>query len=159
MKVGIACEVSSIALKDAVKQHLVKSGYEVVDVGQQKNGERILYYQAAANLARLIQSGECERGIAICGTGAGVSLIANKFPGVYCVPCESIFTAEKISLINHANVLAMGARVVSFDIGCEMAEKFLTGKWCEGFDEQRRKNNETGYSILKKIEAGNYDSW
>lgn len=66
--------------------------------------------------------------------------------------CESIFTAEKISLINNANVLAMGARVVSFDMGCEMAERFLAGQWCEGFAEQRRKNNERGFEVLKQIE-------
>lgn len=154
MKVGIACEASSVALKEAVKQHITALGYTVVDVGQQVGGENVLYYQAASNLARLIQQGECQRGIAICGTGAGVSLIANKFKGVYCVPCESVFTAEKISLINNANVLAMGARVVSHDMGCEMAEKFLAGKWCENFEEQRRKNNEAGYRMLQEIEAG-----
>ena len=59
---------------------------------------------------------------------------------------------KKISLINNANVLAMGARVVSFDMGCEMAERFLAGQWCEGFAEQRRKNNERGFEVLKQIE-------
>ena len=158
MKVGIACESSSFALKEAVKRHILWLGYEVIDVGQKKEDENILYFQAAAALAELVQSGECERGIVMCGTGAGVSLIANKFKGVYCVACESVFTAEKISLINNANVLAMGARVVSFDMGCEMAEKFLAGVWCDGFAEQRRKNNEAGYQVLRDIEAGDHSS-
>ena len=142
MKVAIACEASSFQLKEQVKKHILDLGYEVVDAGQQSEEENVLYYEAAANLAKKIQSGECERGIVFCGTGAGASLIANKFKGVYCVACESIFTAEKISLINNANVLAMGSRVVSFDMACEMAERFLAGRWCEGFAEQRRKNNE-----------------
>ena len=152
MKVAIACEASSFQLKEQVKKHILDLGYEVVDAGQQSEEENVLYYEAAANLAKKIQSGECERGIVFCGTGAGASLIANKFKGVYCVACESIFTAEKISLINNANVLAMGSRVVSFDMACEMAERFLSGRWCEGFAEQRRKNNERGYEVLRQIE-------
>ena len=152
MKVAIACEASSFQLKEQVKKHILDLGYEVVDAGQQSEEENVLYYEAAANLAKKIQSGECERGIVFCGTGAGASLIANKFKGVYCVACESIFTAEKISLINNANVLAMGSRVVSFDMACEMAERFLAGRWCEGFAEQRRKNNERGYEVLRQIE-------
>ena len=83
-------------------------------------------------------------------------MIVNKFRGVYCVACESVFTAEKISHINNANVLAMGARVVSWDMGGEMAEKFLAGKWCEGFAEQRRQNNEKGFAVLQSIEAANF---
>ena len=146
MKVAIACETSSFQLKEQVKKYIMNLGYEVEDVGQLSEDENVLYFEAAANLARKIQS------IVFCGTGAGVSLIANKFRGVYCVACESIFTAEKISLINNANVLAMGARVVSFDMGCEMAERFLAGQWCEGFAEQRRKNNERGFEVLKQIE-------
>ena len=122
MKVAIASEASSFQLKEQVKKHILDLGYEVVDAGQQSEEENVLYYEAAANLAKKIQSGECERGIVFCGTGAGASLIANKFKGVYCVACESIFTAEKISLINNANVLAMGSRVVSFDMACEMAD-------------------------------------
>lgn len=152
MKVAIACEASSFQLKEQVKKHILDLGYEVVDAGQQSEEENVLYYEAAANLAKKIQSGECERGIVFCGTGAGASLIVNKFKGVYCVACESIFTAEKISLINNANVLAMGSRVVSFDMACEMAERFLAGRWCEGFAEQRRKNNERGYEVLRQIE-------
>lgn len=156
MKVAIACESSSYLLKEAVKKRIVALGYDVMDVGQLHEEDQVLYYEAAQNLARVIQDGTCERGIVICGTGGGVSMIVNKFRGVYCVACESVFTAEKISLINNANVLAMGARVVSWDMGGEMAEKFLAGKWCEGFAQQRRLNNEKGFSVLQAIEAANY---
>lgn len=156
MKVAIACESSSFLLKEAVKKRIVALGYDVMDVGQLHEDDQVLYYEAAQNLAKLIQDGTCERGIVICGTGGGVSMIVNKFRGVYCVACESVFTAEKISLINNANVLAMGARVVSWDMGGEMAEKFLAGKWCDGFAPQRRLNNEKGFQVLQDIEAANY---
>lgn len=155
MKVALACDFSSFLLKEAVKQRLLSLGYEVMDVGQQTADDNVIYYEAGINLAKLIQSGECEKGIAICGTGAGISMVVNKHKGCYAVACESVFTAEKISLINNANVLAMGARVVSWDMGCEMAEKFLAGKWCEGFAPQRRQNNENGYRKLQEIERNN----
>ena len=71
---------------------------------------------------------------------------------VHAVACESVYTAEKTSLINNANVLAMGEKVVSYAMGQEMAEKWLAGKWCEGFEEQRRRNNERGFAMLQELE-------
>ena len=58
--------------------------------------------------------------------------------------------------INNANVLAMGERVVSFSMGAEMAERWLKGRWCEGFEEQRRRSNERGFVRLREIEAENF---
>lgn len=152
MKVVIACESSSLGLKEAIRSHLVMCGHEVDDVGQMPGGPDVLYYQAGAALAEAMRSGLYERGIAICGTGAGISLVLNKYSGVYCVACESVFTAEKIAHINNANVLAMGSRMIGNSMGTEMAEKFLAAKWCEGFTEQRRLNNEKGYEVLQSIE-------
>lgn len=155
MKIVIASDFSGYQLKQAVKTHLGAMGFTIDDVGHQSEKDLVMYYTAAANLAKAIQSGDYEKGIVICGTGAGVSMIANKFIGIYCIACESVYTAEKISLINNANVLAMGQKVVSFDMACEMAEKFLGNKWCEGFTEERRRNNENGFTILQKIEQDN----
>jgi len=156
MKVVIASDISGFRLKEAVKNHLISAGYDIDDVGQRQEEEKVLYFETASNLARAVQSGKYDRGIVICATGAGVSLIVNKFKGIYCVACESIYTAERTSLINNANVLAMGEKVVSFDMGAEMAEKWLRGIWCDSFTEQRRKNNEKGFAVLKGIEAENY---
>jgi ribose 5-phosphate isomerase B len=156
MKVVIASDASGFRLKEAVKKHLIENGHEVADKGQLSENEPVMYYDAVESLAKTIQSGEFEKGIVICGTGAGVSLTANKFKGIYCVACESIFTAERISLINNANVLAMGENVVSYYMAGEMADKFLSQKWCDGFDAARRERNENGYAKLKKIEKENY---
>ena len=152
MKVAIASDFSGFQLKEQVRQHLEKSGYDIMDVGQKDPQNQMLYYEAATRLARVLQNGECRKGIVICGTGAGVSLIANRYKGIYCVACESVYTAEKISLINNANVLAMGEKVVSFTMGCEMADAFLKSVWCQGFEEQRRINNEKGFEMLAAIE-------
>lgn len=156
LKVAIASDFSGFRLKEAVREHLLALGYELEDVGQREASEHVLYFEAASALAAAVQSGRCERGIAICGTGAGVSLIANRFKGVYCVACESVYTAQKTCLINNANVLAMGERVVSHSMGCEMAEEFLKARWCEGFEPQRRMNNERGYRAMQEIEERNF---
>ncbi len=156
MKVVIASDFSGFRLKEAVKAHVISLGYEVMDVGAQTEEDKTLYFEAAENLAKCLQDKKAERGIVICGTGAGVSMIANKFRGVYAVACESVYTAEKTSLINNANVLAMGEKVVSFAMGSEMAEKWLAGKWCDGFAPERKQNNERGYARLQQLEAENY---
>jgi ribose 5-phosphate isomerase B len=154
MKIAIASDVSGFNLKEQVRVYLTQNGFDVSDVGQTDAGAPMMYYDIAARLAKAVQRGEFQKGVVICGTGAGVSMIANRFKGVYCVPCESVYTAEKISLINNANVLAMGEKIVSFAMGCEMALAFLRSNWCEGFEEQRRLNNERGYAMLAAIERG-----
>ena len=153
MKVVIASDFSGFRLKEKVKEHVISLGYEVVDVGAQKEEDTTLYYEAAGNAAKMIQDHQADRGIVICGTGAGVSMITNKFRRVYAVAGESVYTAEKTSLVNNASVLAMGEKVVSYAMGAEMAEKWLAGKWCEGFETQRRLNNERGFAKLQELEA------
>lgn len=154
--VVIASDASGFHLKEAVKAHLQALGYPVTDVGMQTEDAPMQYYDAAAALGRAMQSGNYERGIVICGTGAGVSLIANKFKGVHCVACESVFTAGRCSLINNANVLAMGETVVGSVMGCEMAEQWLANTWCEGFAPERRARNEAGFAALCRIESENF---
>jgi len=153
MKIAIASDFSGFRLKEAVKQHILSLGYEVMDVGQQKEDDKVMYYEAASEAAKALQSKAAERALVFCGSGGGVSLIANKFKGVYCVLCESVFTAERSQLINNANVLAMGENIISQAMAKEAAEKWLASNWCEGFAEERRLNNERGYAAMQAIEA------
>lgn len=155
-KVVLASDNSGFRLKETVKKHLLELGYILDDVGMVQEDIPVAYYDAAVNLAKAMQTGNYDRGIVICGTGAGVSMIVNKFKHIYCVACESVYTAERCSLINNANVLAMGENVVSYAMGSEMAEKWLAANWCEGFSDERRKRNETGFSILSQVENENF---
>lgn len=156
MKIVIASDFSGFRLKEAVKGRLLSLGHEVMDRGQLREEDRVPYHEAAVNLARAMRAGEAERGVVICGTGAGVSLIVNKFRGVYCVACESVFTAAKTSLINNANVLAMGEKIVSYEMGMEMAEAWVGGVWCEGFAAERKRSNEQGFAVLRDVEEANF---
>ncbi|MBK1840866.1 RpiB/LacA/LacB family sugar-phosphate isomerase [Azospirillum sp. YIM B02556] len=155
VKVALASDSSGFRLKEAVKAYLQATGYEVVDVGQTSEDGPVSYVDAASSLAGAVQSGPCRRGIVICGTGAGVSLVANKFKGIYCVPCESLYTAQRSSLINNANVLAMGERIVGHEMACEMAGAWLRNGWCDGFDGERRERNMRGFQALQEIEGRN----
>ena len=156
MKVVIACEFAGLPLKNAVLAHLKEQGHDVTDVGQKTEEEKVLYHQAASNLAREIQSGKFEKGILICGTGAGVSIVANKFKGVYAVACESIFTAQGIPIINNANVLVMGNNVVGPKNACAMVDKFLANSFALGESPERKVFLTGMLNDVKRIEDENF---
>ncbi|MEA4911221.1 MAG: RpiB/LacA/LacB family sugar-phosphate isomerase [Oscillospiraceae bacterium] len=156
MKIVISCEFAGFPLKSAVLEHLKSAGYEVLDVGQKSADEKVLYPQAAAALAKVIQSGECSRGVLICGTGAGVSIVANKFKGVYAVACESIFTARGIPVINDANVLVMGNNVVGPKNACAMVDQFLAASFADGETAERKVFLTGMLNDVKKIEDENF---
>lgn len=131
MKVAIGGQGSAFLLKETVKTYLEEKGYEIFDMGQTRPEDDGFYFlDTVKGVAEKIKSGECERGIVMCGSGAGVSLAANKIKGIYCVPCESIFTAERIYTFNEVNMMAMGAMVVTPQKACEMARAFLESS-CE----------------------------
>ena len=76
-------------------------------------------------MARAVQSGECDRGIIICGTGIGISITANKFKGIRAALCTNTFVAEATRLHNNANILAMGGRVTTIEDAIKIADVFL----------------------------------
>lgn len=156
MKVVISCEFAGFPLKSAVLDHLKEMGHEVVDVGQKSANEKVLYPQAAEALAKVIQAGTCEKGIIICGSGAGVSITANKFKGVYAVACESIFTAQGIPMINNANVLAMGNNVVGVKNAFAMVDKFLENSFALGESSERKIFLRGMLDDVKKFENENF---
>lgn len=155
MKVLIASEGAGYALKEAVKAHLLNSGHEVIDVGMTE-GNPATYPQAGAAIARALQQGVAEKAIAICGSGAGVCVAANKFKGVYAVTCESVFTAQGIPVINDANVLAMGGNVVAPGNACAMADAYLAASFVQGFAAEKAAYVAGLLDDLKAIEDENF---
>jgi ribose 5-phosphate isomerase B len=120
LRLAIDADDAALQLKKEIVAHLQQEGVSVTDLQFSKEGTA--YYPAiAANLAKRIQAGEYERGILICGTGLGMSIVANKFKGVYAGLCHDVYSAERLAKSNDANVLTMGARV----IGVELAKKIV----------------------------------
>ena len=136
MKIAVGCDHGALALKNRVVEHLQNKGYEVTDVGTYTL-DSCDYPDYAAKAARLVASGECERGIVMCTTGIGVSIAANKVKGIRCCACSDCYSAKMCRVHNDANMLALGARVVGTELGRMIAQTYLTTEF-EGGRHQRR---------------------
>ena len=153
MKVIMGADFGGYDLKEAIKKNLIAKGYEITDVSP--DGP-LLYQDAAKAVARGVQSKEYERGIAICGTGMGGSIIANKFRGVYAALCESVYTARRSKTINNTNVLCMGGFIVGPVLGCEMANAWLEAEHLQGIDPAEKEKCGKESMAIPEAEAEAY---
>lgn len=149
----IGSDPSGFTLKEAVKAHLVERGFEVADVGTQSLEEPVMYYDVGERFGRAISEGTYQRGIVICGTGMGVNLMVNRFPGVLCGLCESVYAVSQARAINNINVLAMGGFFQAPELGIAMADAFLDTQWLQGLDEETQQVVKNGYARTKAVEA------
>ena len=111
MKIALACDHGGFNLKNEVIKYLESHGYEYKDFGTYTT-DSCDYPDYALPAAEAVANGEFDRGIVICSTGIGVSIVANKVPGIRCAHCHDTYCAEFTRLHNDANVLAMGEKVV-----------------------------------------------
>ncbi len=149
IKIVTTSDHTGIELRKAVIAHLEKKGYEVEDVGP-LTAESTDYPKWGEKAARIVLAGEARYGIAICGTGFGISLAANKIAGIRCVVCSEPYTAKLSRLHNNANMLAFGARVVGQDLALMIVDEFLAAEF-EGGRHARRIDQvtelEAGHSV------------
>lgn len=155
-KIIIGSDKSGFQLKEAVKAHLVEAGYEVTDEGSQSEENAMFYYEAAENVAPRVGGGEFEKGILICGTGMGMSIVANKHKGVYAAVCENTYAAEKSRAINNANILTMGGWITGEVVGCQIADTFLNTEFTQNLEEWRANNLRNAEKKVKEIEEQIY---
>ena len=125
LKLVIGCDHAAIEMKKAVIDFLEGKGYSVADVGAFTT-DACDYPDIAHALCEKIMSGECQRGFLICGTGIGMSLAANKHPGIRAACCSDLYSAELTRMHNDTNVLCFGARVIDTDTALKLAEIFVT---------------------------------
>ena len=135
-KIVIGCDHAAYELKLKVIQHLEKKGYDVIDVGTHST-ESCNYPDFAQAVCKTIQSGTCELGILICGTGIGMSMAANKHRGIRAAACSDTFSARLTRMHNDANVLCFGERVVGMGLACDLVDSFIDAEF-EGGKHQRR---------------------
>ncbi len=121
--IAIGCDHGGYELKLEILKYLDEKGIEYKDFGC--DGEPVDYPVYAKKVGHAVASGECEKGILICGTGIGISIAANKMKGIRCALCSDCFSAEATRLHNDANVLAMGGRVVGAGLGVKIVDTFL----------------------------------
>ena len=122
--IALGCDSAGFGLMQAVKTHLDKAGIAYKDFGTDSDAP--CDYPVYARLAaKAVLSGECEKGIVICGTGIGVSIAANRHSGIRCALCHDVFSAKATRLHNDSNMLAMGGRVIAMGLACEIIDAWL----------------------------------
>lgn len=156
MKLAIGSDKSGYQLKEAVKAYLIEKGHEVQDLGLTDPDGFKPYYEVAPAVAKKVQDGEVEKAILVCGTGAGMCIVANKFKGVYAVVVEGSYTARMSMIINQANVITMGGWVVAPQQAVDMVEHWLSADFTEGFPPERQKFLCGAFEEVQKIEEGNF---
>ncbi|MCR4996024.1 MAG: ribose 5-phosphate isomerase B [Butyrivibrio sp.] len=124
-------------LKEVVKEHLQKRGFEVKDFGTYSK-ESCDYPDFGRAAAEAVASGECEKGIVICTTGIGISIVANKVKGIRCALCSETTSARLTREHNDANMLAMGGGLVGDLLALEIVDTFLDTEFSEMEKHSRR---------------------
>lgn len=122
--IAIGSDHGGFALKQEIMKHLDEKGLEYKDYGTYSE-ESCDYPTYGAAVGRAVVSGECDRGIIICGTGIGISIAANKIEGVRAANCTDCYMAEMTRRHNDANILALGARVVGSGLALKIVDTFL----------------------------------
>jgi len=136
MKIALGADHAGYAAKESLKAWLASKGHEVQDFGTH-SAESTDYPDYALAVSTSVKQGQSDRGVLVCGTGIGMSMAANKVCGIRAAVCHDRFTAEAARKHNHANVLCMGARVLSEQQRLEVLDTFLsTGE--EGERHARR---------------------
>lgn len=134
--IAIGCDHGAFNLKNAVKKYLEERGLEVKDFGIYEEG-RVDYPDIAEVVCKSIVSGECEKGILLCGTGIGISIAANKIKGIRAAVCNEVYCAKMAKCHNNANVITLGGRVVGEDVALEIVSAWLDAEFMGGRHQER----------------------
>ncbi len=156
MKIAIGSDKSGFAAKEAVKAYLLEAGVDFDDLGTTDLNDIHPYYQVASDVAPLVQNGTYEKAILICGTGAGMCVVSNKYKGIYAVASESVYSAKMARAINNANVLCMGGWIVGPEMAVEMVKTFLATAWCQDLEDWRAANMHKFAARVSAIEDSIY---
>lgn len=124
MKIALGCDHAGYPLMQKIKEHLDERGFEYKDCGTYSE-EKVDYPIFGKRAAEAVASGECDKGILVCGTGIGISLAANKVKGIRAACCSDCFSAEMTRRHNDANMIAMGARVIGYGLALKIVDLFL----------------------------------
>lgn len=146
MKIAIGNDHAAVEMKQEIMEYLLKKGIEIINVGTDSH-ESCDYPVSGYRVAMAVADGNADCGIAICGTGIGISLAANKVNGIRAFACSEPYSAEMARRHNNANVLCFGARVIGIELAKKIVDAFLEAEF-EGGRHQRRVD------MISAVEAG-----
>lgn len=138
MIIALGSDHAAYELKEAVKAKMESEGHTIIDVGT-NSPESVDYPKFGHAVGRTVASGEAERGIALCGSGIGISIACNKVPGIRAALCTSVEMAEMCRRHNNANVVCMGARMISQELAFAIIDTWMATEF-EGGKHLRRIN-------------------
>lgn len=137
MRVAIAADHAGYEMKEFLAQFIAASGHAVTDLGTHST-EPVDYPDYAVALGKAIASGKAERGIFVCGSGAGAAIAANKLAGIRCAQAHDTYTARQAVEHDDANVIALGSRVIGTHLAREVVTAFLEARF-SGDERHRRR--------------------
>jgi ribose 5-phosphate isomerase B len=136
MRIAVASDHAGFALKDELAAWLRDLGHVVIDLGTSST-ESVDYPEYGARLARAVVSGDAERGVAVCGSGIGISIAANRDPGCRCARVDDPLSARLAREHNDANVIALGGRLIGSDMAKACVTEFLSTDFAGGRHQRR----------------------
>ena len=128
MKIAIGCDPNASDLKELIKRQLHEMGHQAEDFGS----DDPVYARVAFDVGEAVAAGKFERGILLCGTGIGMSIAANKVPGVFAALCSDTYSAERAIKSNNANVLAIGAFTTGTEVVKRIVKVWMEAMWEPG---------------------------
>jgi ribose 5-phosphate isomerase B len=153
VKLVIASDHAGFALKEEVRAYLTRQGHEVLDLGAYKVDPQDDYPDFAERVGEAIKAGEAPRGILICGSGVGVSIAANKIPGIRAAMCHDTYSAHQGVEHDDMNVLVIGARIIASALAYELTDAFLEAKFLSSEERFTRRFRKV-LAIEAKYERG-----
>jgi ribose 5-phosphate isomerase B len=153
--IAIGSDHAGYKLRLEIINFLEKNGYKVKDFGTDDESCSVDYPDYGLAVAEAVKNGECEKGIIICGTGIGISIAANKVPGIRAALCTNSFMAKMSREHNNANILALGARVVGLDLAFDIVNAWLKTEYIgESPNGKRHKNRVEKISKIERKYKG-----
>ena len=150
MRVGIATDHGGFGLKEELVAHLREAGHEVVDFGARELAPNDDYPDFVVPLSQAVIAGRVDRGVAICGSGVGASVCANKVQGVRAALIHDHFSARQGVEDDHMNILCMGGRTVGPAVAWDLVQTFLTAEFSQGERHLRRLGKVASVEAEKK---------
>ena len=146
MKIALGADHGGFELKEFIKEHLLKKGYEITDCGTNSSGS-VDYPEYGFKVGEVIVNKEVDLGIVVCGTGIGISIAANKVKGIRAALCTSSYMAKMAREHNNANVLALGARVIGQGLAVDIVDAFISSTFT-GWRHTRRIDQISEFEVI-----------
>ncbi len=151
MKIGIATDHGGYNLKEELVNRIRAAGHEIVDFGAHKMRPDDDYPDFVIPLARAVVAGEVDRGVAVCGSGVGAAICANKIPGGRACLIHDHFSARQGVEDDHMNILCMGGRTVGPEVAWDLVQTFLASEYSQAERHLRRIGKVAALEERKKL--------